>query len=127
MKRIIAGILFAVSIFIGGCVTNGKPSPDKDFGTPPKHYKVEIKKQWDLILKDPYTAKYIYKKPIKGYANIYLNGPVYWEGWAVPVAVNAKNSYGGYIGMKNYIFLLNGEKPYTYLEGKDIYLVKIVN
>ena len=36
-------------------------------------------------------------------------GTKIFYGWLVKATINAKNSYGGYIGFKTYTFLFRGE------------------
>ncbi len=129
MLKMIIGLV-GIFLLIGcGGRTNNSPGPNDDFGKPPTAsvYKREIRKHFDTTLKDPYSAKYIYQTPVRAYSNLAISGyNHYWQGWAVFVSVNAKNSYGGYIGSQTYAILFRGNKAYTFFEQKDLHLVKLV-
>jgi len=57
------------------------------------------------ILKDPDSARYgFYGEPVKWYA-----GRDRKFGWATCAAINAKNSFGGYVGARQYFFLIREE------------------
>lgn len=65
------------------------------FSPLPADIETQIKAQFSVILKDPYSAVYTFGTPSK----VYFQGPQRkMFGTAIPVSVNAKNSYGGYTG-----------------------------
>ncbi|MCT2529581.1 hypothetical protein N2382_01810 [SAR92 clade bacterium H921] len=89
-----------------------KLSSDHNFGSPPSDYKDKIVAYYQMVLKDPESAKYRYGIPYKAYANegSAYGGKVSWSGWAVDVEVNAKNSFGGYTGFESErVLFQNGE------------------
>ena len=70
-------------------------------------YQAFIKKWFSTRLKDPYSAVYTFSQPQKGYqakAPVPFGPGGYWLGYRVDVMVNAKNSFGGYVGAKKYTF-----------------------
>lgn len=74
-----------------------------DWGTPPpSDHEQKTKAFFENVLKDPYSAQYKFAAPIR--AAIPQSGmstnPVLV--WGVDVAINAKNSYGAYVGFKEY-------------------------
>lgn len=78
-----------------------------DYGPFPHQFQVKLATYLQATLKDPDTAKLSAPiGPARTYAG--LSAPVY--GWGVCMGVNAKNSFGGYTGPKQYFFLFrNGE------------------
>lgn len=115
--RIGNGLLILIAMAaLAGCVT-APPLPTAaqndvaDHGEMPQHYKEAISAYFDGTLKDPASVQYrnmtvpkkefIRDSMLQGYK---LN----W-GWLVSVDVNAKNSYGGYVGFQTYHFLFRGE------------------
>jgi hypothetical protein len=77
-----------------------------DYGAPPSDHEAYLKSYFEGVLKDPYSAVYRFGKPYKGYLTKapIAGGGIDQFGWLVEVDVNAKNSYGGYTGMKPYMF-----------------------
>jgi hypothetical protein len=59
-------------------------------------------------LKDPDSAQYAWNKadgPNRGYGSYAFPKDCY-VGWAVCVSINAKNSYGGYVGAQRWLFII---------------------
>ena len=99
-----------------GCASVVKITPEQkvnaDYGDYPDNYQQLIKEYFEARLFDPYSAKYNYSKPIKGYTRKapVLGGGVHEFGYVVIVWVNAKNRMGGYVGSKRYsMFIKNGQ------------------
>lgn len=106
MKKVIILIL---SICLFGCMT--VPNPDDlknaNFGSKPVNYEENIKNLIGSGLKDPFSAQYKFGEPVKGYFQNGMEGLRY--GWIIPVQVNAKNSYGAYVGFNTqYIMISEG-------------------
>jgi uncharacterized protein YceK len=97
-------ICLTVALTLGGCATTvRRPSPEAvaaaTFSPVPADIEGRIKAQYQVMLKDPYSAVYQFGAPRRAY----FRGPsgmVY--GYMVAVHVNAKNSYGGYTGGELY-------------------------
>lgn len=118
MKRRL--VLVAVVISLAGCAAAlQKPAPDQNYGQPPVDVEPAVRRHFDLVLKDPESARYRIGRPVKAYANNGLvhGGGVAWAGYLVDVQVNAKNSFGGYTGFKPYMVLFRGEAVFRVLDG----------
>lgn len=113
-KSIAAAI---VAIFLGGCAAT--PSQDEfaraDFGSPPARAERDIEAYFAVLLKDPAAAEYrsisdpvrYWMRDQRGLVN---GGDRILYGWAVEAQVNAKNSYGGYVGFRTYRFLFRADE-----------------
>ncbi|WP_153985153.1 hypothetical protein [Lonepinella koalarum] len=91
------------------------PSPNADYGILPKNYQKKATEYLKSTLKDPDSAKFSnFTKPRKEHV-IYSKGKYItpndvFYGYSTCVLVNAKNSYGGYVGNQLYwIFFYNRE------------------
>ncbi len=108
MKKIIFTIALTIFtlFFIQGCAgavpekKEIKKFEEKDFGSIPivSNFQQQIEKKIKVRLKDPYSAKITKCAPVPLKASMYN----VISGWATVCQVNAKNSYGGYTGFKNY-------------------------
>ncbi len=74
----------------------------------PEYYEHTIKNHLRATLKDPnsMTDFYAYMPELSKCA-IGIYGP--FHGWRVRVHYNAKNSYGGYVGLQTYYYWFHGE------------------
>ncbi|MEW5687193.1 MAG: hypothetical protein AB1942_19945 [Pseudomonadota bacterium] len=73
--------------------------------TPPEIWKPWIQDYFGRVLKDPYSAMIRQSSvPWLGSFRTGFGSPT--PSWAVCYAVNAKNSYGAYVGERFYLFLL---------------------
>lgn len=99
--------------------------PQASLGDPPIGFENAIKRHFESTLKDPESARYKFGRPIKAYANngLIAGGKVAWKGYMVDVEVNAKNSYGGYVGYKPYMFFFTANTIYRVYEGNSHPLV----
>lgn len=110
MKKL---ILMALTIFIFGCAA-APPTSEQiataDYGSYPTNYENAIKSAFEKILKDPYSAHYSnWRGPSKAWRIPAMSRFTYF-GYRICVDVNAKNSFGGYVGNRMYYFLLkNGQ------------------
>jgi hypothetical protein len=106
MKYAVTAVAFAgLSLF--GCAA---PTPEQrekaDYGAYPSNYREIIKAEMAGKLKDPYSAQYNFiAGPTRFYKNGLLGGqPVI--GYGVCVGINAKNSFGGYVGQAQHFFVI---------------------
>ncbi len=121
MKLLILPIL---ALIITGCATEAKkndavvdawkttlPAPNADYGAYPENYETLIKQYFSKTLKDPESVRYSeFSTPRKEHAIKKAGEKLAIYGYSACVLVNAKNSYGGYTGNKQYWFLFrNGE------------------
>ena len=84
------------------------PEKNAEYGLPPKNYEKTIKDYLAKSLKDPYSAHYSEFSTPRQEHVIYNKKPVY--GYSVCVKVNAKNSYGAYIGNQvHWFFFKDGQ------------------
>ncbi|MDE1487398.1 hypothetical protein KKI90_13525 [Xenorhabdus bovienii] len=113
-KILFAATLIFSPLILNGCTTLQPPTQAEmasaNYGELPVNYEEQIKNAMSTSLKDPYTAQYRFLKPFKGYAQdgewAQSKGGVKY-GWIMPFYLNAKNSYGGYIGEKRYVFIFS--------------------
>ena len=97
-------ILLILSVFIGcASAPTAEDIKSADYGPHPDNYEQIIKDYFSTKLFDPYTAKYTFTNPRKGYNR--LGGLKY--GWYVCGTVNAKNRFGGYVGAKPFYVLIH--------------------
>jgi len=110
-------IILSVSI-LGACNKMGDRVSDTitmnaDYGEYPENYQEIVKTAMVDLLKDPYSAQYRFKtEPFKAYLReAPINGgDPFMYGYMVYVDVNAKNSFGGYVGWKEYRLLIRNGK-----------------
>ncbi|EOF4705826.1 hypothetical protein ACKWWX_004278 [Klebsiella oxytoca] len=112
-------VVILTAIILSGCVT----APDKseisraDYGLLPDNYQQIIKDSMAGRLKDPHSAQYDFTKPFKGWCK---SGFTTYYGWLVPFSLNAKNSYGGYVGSKSYLYLVNKNSAIDYTASSQV-------
>jgi hypothetical protein len=111
-----AGLTILVAVvLVGGCASGEKLDPvalkAADYGTFPTDYENIVKAYYQTRLKDPYSAQYRFTEPYQGYlrATPIVGGKPTKFGYIVEVYVNAKNSFGGYVGEElERLFIRNG-------------------
>lgn len=121
MKNLASVLL--LSLLLTACAT--APTPDQlrnaDYGPEIQDYKEVVKDRMKKFLKDPSSATYEFSPigPRKGWAGGGLSGPVQY-GYIVCATINAKNSFGAYVGAKKYFILIRNydlivvdDNPYT--------------
>ena len=119
MSRIIA--IVVACLVLGGCAISmqpavpydahyKKPAPGSSFGMYPHNYKELTVEKAESVLKDPESARYRFEPPRKAYLCSPSSGDVRWQGYLVKVAINAKNSYGGYTGFTPYLVSIRNGK-----------------
>lgn len=109
--------LAIVLLGLSGCATVPPPTPEQisaaDYGAPVNQSfaEGEIKKYWEKVLKDPYSAQYRFEPLAKGYdqaSRSYQQRTAF--GYLLVGTVNAKNSFGGYVGAKPFRGLFRNGK-----------------
>ncbi len=123
MKNIILTrvILIGAALILVGCQSLTPEALAKaDYGEYPANYEQVVKEGFGSRLKDPYSAVYSFKSgPRKGWAQdgLAYGGKVFY-GYIVEVKINAKNSYGGFIGEQTYFaFIRDGRMTDTVVPG----------
>lgn len=113
MNKILLASLAVSITFLCGCVSNPTLSEvnNADYGPMPSKelYEGKIRSYQESNLKDPDSAKYNFSEPHKGWCK--FNGEVNY-GWIVDYTLNAKNSYGGYVGAKPQFSFIKNTKAY---------------
>jgi len=107
---------FALALLFVGCA-DVPPTPGQvasiGYGTPlTVDYRAVIKDWLDKNLKDPYSAVVEYPyKPVQGWIRTApIQGSQLIMGWKIPVRVNAKNSFGAYVGNRVYLFIFRDNR-----------------
>ena len=104
MRRLL--MILAVALSSGGCVSVHEMTarlPREMAG--PEEARTLTHRWTGAYLKDPASARY------RGWSSVvpgYVRGPfltVGEVGWTWTVQINAKNSYGGYVGFRPYRFI----------------------
>ncbi len=109
MRSLLA--VFGLLILIGCAPTVGGNflgvNTVEDAGTLPADYQLQAVNYIKGQLRDPYSAVINVGQPFRGQCAIGIYGD--FNGWAVPVAYNAKNGFGGYVGEQVlYVWFANG-------------------
>lgn len=103
MKKLLISILAAISLAGCAAAPTNEEAAAADYGSYPDDYQQIVKSHMEGILKDPDSAKYQFlDTPQKAWNSI---GGLKF-GYAVCARINAKNSYGAYIGYKTSYFLI---------------------
>jgi hypothetical protein len=124
VKTAVTGI--AIALLVTACASAfQRPEPTADYGSPPQGYEEAIKARFEQVLKDPESARYRFGRPVKAYTNegLAYGGKVSWVGYLVDVQVNAKNSFGGYVGFKPYMVFFAGDRVVRHIVGTEHILV----
>lgn len=125
MKSLLSAIIGV--LFISGCATT--PSANDQltayYGPQPSDPERTVRRYMGHILKDPMSATYqLQGMPRTMWARPNLVVGPFIYGWGVCVIINAKNSFGGYVGEKMYFFLIQDEKVIHY---QDASFTKLCN
>lgn len=125
VSRILVAFVVLVA-WLGGCAAG--PTAEQlataDYGTPITEADAKAKAQvWMRgVLKDPMSAQYEWETFERGWVSKgLLYGGGYLYGYRLNGRVNARNSFGGYVGPRRYLFMLRdgdiaavwGEQAYT--------------
>jgi len=125
MKRLTA-ICLTATLLVTACATSGpkvtqttivaererlnQAAASFDCGREPTQSEIEAAVSQRMVeyLKDPGSAQYqVQEAPRKGWMKVDPKiGADAEFGWDVTVLINAKNSYGGYIGFQKFRFLI---------------------
>jgi hypothetical protein len=118
VSRLRATATLIVATAVAGCATTAPTVAQlqtAEYGEPPQTYEGVIHSYFDASLKDPASIQYKdLTAPEKGYTQhdrgLIGGGVKITYGWLVKATVNAKNSYGGYVGFRTYTFLFRGDQ-----------------
>jgi hypothetical protein len=110
--RMAAIIAFITMI---GCIAASQLTPER-CGTAPTMAQAEWGVNYyvqNVGLKDPSSAQVRNIQIVRPYGQANIHGNIY--GWLVTFELNAKNSYGAYVGFRNReIIMINGGKDVWY-------------
>ena len=110
-----AGLVVATVALLSGCASgpyfNSEQLAQMQCGRSPENYQEAITNWITPTLKDPDSAEYKFETPYRQAlpAGVF-NMKKFWLGWEVDAQVNAKNSYGGYVGYTPYSFFFQGDE-----------------
>lgn len=108
-RTLVFSVLLAAFLFPGCSSTPGitpEQMENADYGPRPENYEADLRAIICGQLKDPYSAVINCGVPYPGYttgARI-MGAKLDKFGWLVEVRVNAKNSFGAYVGETVYYF-----------------------
>ncbi|KGT86143.1 hypothetical protein NG99_26645 [Erwinia typographi] len=113
MKKVLIAVMIGIAMSLTGCMSTPSATQLSNayYGELPTIYKEQIQNSIGDGLKDPDSAKYKFGEPKKAYLQGGLSDNFKMHyGWVVPVSVNAKNSYGAYVGYKTqYYMFVDGQ------------------
>ena len=126
-------LVMVLAMFAAGCAK--APTPDElakaNYGSYPGDYQEVVKRYMNAILKDPSSARYdFYKGPSRAWhrPSLLIGGDGSTKfGYAVCVGVNAKNSFGGYTGMKPHYLMVRNGSVIAHVSGDSGIMADIVN
>ena len=105
-------VLIILIILLSGCSTGTgflNTNTPEDAGKKPILYEETIRQYLKNNLKDPNSLiDFSVSEPILTSCAVGIYGPFY--GWRVTTQYNAKNSYGGYVGLQTFYYWFHGEK-----------------
>lgn len=111
MKNLILSLFVCLGLVgVSGCAMTptAEQLANADYGVPiPKEDAVAKAEQWVRgVLKDPDSARFEWNQFEKGWArNGLAYGGGYTFGYLLTGNVNARNSFGGYVGARKYQFI----------------------
>lgn len=113
MKSIITGALL---VLLAGCASlpTAQEAASADYGPMPTNYEQIVKTYYGTTLKDPDSAQYRnISSPRQYWLGDRFTGAKY--GYLVCVTLNAKNSYGAYVGYKTDGLLIQYDSVVLYV------------
>lgn len=115
--------MLPLTLLLSGCAIK-KPTPAElemaDYGDSISRVQAKrlIKSYNEDYLKDPYSAKYRFGRLYKGYLFTLFDGRKF--GYVIDIDMNAKNSYGAYVGYKRWRYLLRNKAVVLRCEGVEL-------
>ena len=110
MRFMSYAVIMLAMVFLTSCASmpTQQELANADYGAYPDNYEQIIKSYLEQRLKDPYSAEYRHiRGPEKRWARLFAQGNY---GYSVCYIINAKNSFGGYMGYKTHNFIIyNGQ------------------
>lgn len=108
MKKLISVVSVICFLLAVGCAR--PPSPEEmaswNYGPYPENYEEVVKAAMVRYLIDPYSAQYHFQgRPTQGWVSKPFGGGTE-HGWGGMVLINAKNRMGGYVGAKEFVYII---------------------
>lgn len=130
--RIISAVIL-MSLMLTGCAT--PPTAEQiqaaDYGAPVYQEEAEyaVKSYFGSYLKDPESARYRFGVVYQGYMiTSRLEGAKLQPGYLIEVSVNARNSFGAYVGSKPYRFVIRNDRVVSVWEFRpDGNLIRVMD
>lgn len=106
-------MLLTGALLLAGCATPGggflNTNTPADAGPAPTAFAYTVRSYLGQVLKDPNSLiDLTIAPPIHTSCAVGIYGPFY--GWRVMTQYNAKNSFGGYVGLQVYYYWFHGEE-----------------
>lgn len=102
-------LLLLTAALASGCTGPGLLGNDPaSAGDKPEHIEDAVRADLQRRLKDPYSVQSLefgFERLSSCAIGVYGR----YHGWLVPVRYNAKNSYGGYVGIREHYYWFHGE------------------
>jgi hypothetical protein len=110
LKTAVSAAMFGA---VAGCAAPGgglmNANMASDIGQAPADYESAVHRHLQYALKDPESLRdFAVGRPERASCAIGIYGN--FHGWRVPVQYNAKNSFGGYVGVQRAYFWFHGEQ-----------------
>lgn len=104
--------LASFSVILTACSTPGggllNTNVQADAGSAPTQYEQTIRSHLRVTLKDPNSmTDFSVSEPVLTSCSVGVYGP--FHGWRVATSYNAKNSYGGYVGIQTNYYWFHGD------------------
>ena len=107
MRSLSVLTLALILTMTAGCVSlpNEQELQSLEYGPYPENYEAIVKTYYEMLLKDPSSVQYrSITRPYQSYYGNRLEGV--HHGYKTCVTLNAKNSYGAYVGFKTDVLLI---------------------
>jgi hypothetical protein len=104
-------LLIGFLVFLVDCATTPRLANISGAeGDRPEHYEQTIREHLRVTLLDPYSVQdFRVTPPERTWCAIPPGGGTFY-GWRVKVQYNAKNAYGGYVGLRQSVYWFHGER-----------------
>jgi hypothetical protein len=119
IKKTFLSTIPFILILLGGCASapNQQQMANADYGSPqtPAQCLTAVEEKVKYVMKDPSSVQWQHNSCIKGYwSSVPIMGLPIAYGYFQSGSINAKNSYGGYVGFKPYQALIRNGRVVRY-------------
>lgn len=104
-------LVIGLLIFLAGCAMMPRlANVSGAEGNKPEHYEQTIREHLRVTLLDPHSVQdFRVTTPERTWCAIPPAGGTFY-GWRVKVQYNAKNAYGGFTGLRQFVYWFHGER-----------------